>query len=612
MAKPISANATTPARRAAAVGSSNSRAARGGGHDRVPASSVAGPARSTRAWAVLGRTIGRRSAFPLALVGAVLLWAAQPPLNLWPLAWLAPVSWLWLVRRTELPGHRPYLAIALASGLYWLATIHGVRLPHWANYFGWVALSAYLACYLPAFVGLCRVAVHRLHIPLPIAAAVVWVGLELARAHVITGFAVAGLSHPQLAWLPLVQVADLGGQYLVELVVIWTAACLALAVPDPTVAGTTALDRVATTPAAAPGGDSNVDSPRARRLRVAPLLLAAVVLLPTLAYGYVRLAQESPQQGPKVALIQGAVIPEIKSDPAQRSEVFGLYFGLSREAVESHEDLDLIIWPETMFRDPLVTYTDDAVPPPGATWTREEMIDFARYSRERLADTARALGTPLLVGIDYHHHHGTRIDQYNSALHVAPDGTLLGRYDKRHLVLFGEYVPLGDALPWLYILTPLDGGLTPGTREDTFVVGSTRWAANICFETVLAHLIHGQVARLRGRGDEPQVLVNLTNDGWFRGSSILDLHLAASRLRAVEARKPLIVAANGGFSAVIDGSGRIHAQGARQAEQVLVAHVPLDERRSPYTRYGDLPAGFCLAATAVLAVLGGRDVLRRR
>ena len=91
-----------------------------------------------------------------------------------------------LIRREELAGRRPYAVLALAGFCFWLAALHFLRLPHWATSFGWVALSFYFAFYLPVFVGLSRVAVHRLRVPVILAAPIVWTGLELARGHLLT------------------------------------------------------------------------------------------------------------------------------------------------------------------------------------------------------------------------------------------------------------------------------------------------------------------------------------------------------------------------------------------------------------------------------------------
>ncbi|HEV7226499.1 MAG TPA: hypothetical protein VGN42_27585, partial [Pirellulales bacterium] len=167
----------------------------------------------------------------LGLAGSLLLWAAFPPLGIWPLAWIAPVPWLMLVRRDKLAGRRPYRTIWLTGCAFWLGVLHWLRLPHPATSLGWLALSLYLAVYLPLFVGLSRAAVHRLHWPLVVAAPVVWTGLELLQARLLTGFNMAALGNSQFRWIELIQVADLAGNYGVGFVVMFGAACLARMAP---------------------------------------------------------------------------------------------------------------------------------------------------------------------------------------------------------------------------------------------------------------------------------------------------------------------------------------------------------------------------------------------
>ena len=108
-------------------------------------------------------------------------------------------------------------------------------------------------------------------------------------------------------------------------------------------------------------------------------------------------------------------------------------------------------------------------------------------------------------------------------------------------------------------MTPLTGGIEAGRGPSRSTFDDVRLAPNICYETALARVIRRQVAELHDRDEAPDVLVNLTNDSWFRGSSELDLHLACGVFRAVEMRKPLVIAANTGFSAYIDAEGRIVA-----------------------------------------------------
>src|SRR5687767_1067873 len=94
----------------------------------------------------------RSRTLAIGLLGSLLMWASLPPLDWWPLAWIAPIPWLWLTRLESLPGQRPYRALWLAGFAFWLAALHWLRLPHPATSVGWIALSFYLAFYVPVFV----------------------------------------------------------------------------------------------------------------------------------------------------------------------------------------------------------------------------------------------------------------------------------------------------------------------------------------------------------------------------------------------------------------------------------------------------------------------------
>ncbi|HTM52814.1 MAG TPA: apolipoprotein N-acyltransferase, partial [Pirellulales bacterium] len=437
-----------------------------------------------------------RSTFAIALAGHALYWAALPPLEFALLAWLAAVPWVWLIRCEVLAGRRPYLALWLSSFIFHLAAFYWVTLPHWATTFGWLALSFYLALYFPLFIGLSRVAVHRFRIAPLFAAPVVWVGLELARAHLLTGFGMGALSHTQYRWPLLVQISDLFGAYGVSFLIVLVGAALAQMLPCASV----------------------------RRSWWPAVPLAAALGL-ALAYGSWRTNQQTTHVGPKVALIQGSIDIEMKHDPRQGQQIFDEYFGLSARAVQEHGDLDLIVWPETMFRYPWFTFDKDFVPPADANWTPAELI--AR-SHQAIEQTVRPLGTAMLLGIDAMHESSAGAERYNSALFFDRDVQLSGKYAKTHLVPFGEYVPFADTFPWLYRLTPLPGGINRGAGPESIEVADARFAPNICYENTIPHFIRGQVVQLRAQDREPDVLVNLTNDGWFWGSSELDMHMACA------------------------------------------------------------------------------------
>jgi apolipoprotein N-acyltransferase len=528
--------------------------------------------------------------FGQAMVSAAVLWAALPPLDLWPLAWIAPVWWILLIRRRQLPGHRPYRSLWLVGFLFWLAAVHWVRLTHWSAYFGWVALAFYLAFYLPVFMGLSRVAVHRFRVPVILAAPMVWTGLELARGHLLTGFTMGSLGHTQYHWIDLIQLSDLAGAYGVSFVVMFVAACLGRMIPCE------------------------------RRPAVAwPLVPAVALIGAVLVYGHQRVLAEYPAPQSRIAptriaLIQGSIDTEIKFDPDERQRVFQEYYQLSQRALRKSKSkrVDLIVWPETMFRDPFITYDEIPPMPDGFDGTEEEFRqDFRAYAARAprlMAQMALALDTPLVLGVDRHHYYGPeRPERFNSAVFVAEDGELSGDYyDKVHLVMFGEYVPFVRYFPALQRITPVSISLSHGTRWVVFKLeGGLRIAPNICYETVIPHVIRRQVNSLKAEGNEPDVLVNLTNDGWFRGSSELDMHLACGVFRAVECRKPLLIAANTGFSAFIDGNGVIRAKGLRRKTGTILADVAPDGRESWYLKHGDWPAGICLAGCVALGLAAG-------
>ena len=533
------------------------------------------------------------------------MWAALPPLGLWPLAWIAPIWWVLLVRCKELPPlatdppqphrpfvlliawvlwfagmmvavavwnewgyagfwvvelvvwpaafclclasarwwrRRPYCTLWLVGFIFWLAALHWLRLPHWATCFGWLALSFYFAFYFPLFVGLSRVAVHRMGVPVIVAAPVVWTGLELARAHVLTGMTMASLGHTQYRWIEMIQISDLAGAFGVSFLVMFVAACLGRMLPCD-----------------------------GKPWAAWPLAPALAVLAAALVYGQVRVGpadEKAPPDG-RIALIQGSIDTRMKCDPAMQKRVFQHYLEWSQAAIEKYGKIDLIVWPETMLPWPWTTYDANCGQPERCAELspakfRNELEHAARDSLQGMGDTARLFDTAMILGVAREHFGRSRVQNFNSAAFLSRDGKLAGHYDKMHPVMFGEYVPLGDRFPWLQKLTPLGDNLSAGEGPAVFTLGKLRIAPSICYETVLSHVLRDQINTLQERGQEPNVLVNLTNDGWFWGSSELDMHLACGVFRAVECRKPLLIAANTGFSAWIDGDGRMKTRAAPQ------------------------------------------------
>jgi apolipoprotein N-acyltransferase len=324
-----------------------------------------------------------------------------------------------------------------------------------------------------------------------------------------------------------------------------------------------------------------------------------------------------------VALVQASFDIVFEANPKRDAEMFGRYLALSCEAIADHPNLDLVMWPESAFTGNLgdVVAEEDVEPPEGGPTSTEEYrervqewIDAYRRKTQNVAAILNGNllgggGSPsrsihLVAGTDTQYLGQGEPCRYNSALLISPEGDVLERYYKMHRVPFGEYILLGDVFPWLYRITPMKQGISPGQCPQVFELSGVRLVPSICFESTVPHLIRRQIKYLRSRGTPPDVMVNVTNDGWFWGASILDFHLACAAFRAVENRLPMLVAANTGFSAYIDADGRIVERGPRRAECVIYAEVQPDGRRSWYQRWGDLPAVLCLLFCGALAVVG--------
>ncbi|MGL4511834.1 MAG: apolipoprotein N-acyltransferase [Lacipirellulaceae bacterium] len=541
----------------------------------------------------------------VALVGSVLLFLAQPPVGWWPLAWVAPVAWL-LVAQREVPLTRgDYLRLWLAGWGYWMLTLHWLRLPHPLTAVGWPLLCAYLGCYLPAFVAITRVMTGKVPSPVPwktplsLGAPVVWTGLEFLQAHLFTGFLMGGVSHSQWEQGWLVGIARRVGAYGVSFALLVFASLVTELVVRKLMQG-------------------GVKKP-VWPLAVVSVALVTVILESTANY----LGKDSNVANLRVALIQGNTLATWDPDPNRSQRIMDRQTKLSIEAVEralsNGKPIELVIWPESMFRPSIVTYDDAFDPPPDAD---DAAAGSTANTRLWLESLGQKLDAHLLLGADRFDVQspstsGARTTEryYNSAVLVDRSGKLLSAYDKTHLVPFGEYIPFADGMPALYYLTPISGGMGAGAGPVAMEVPradgeAVRVAPSICYETVVPHVIRRHVAELTRRGQAPHLLVNVTNDAWFWGSSELDLHLACGVFRAVETGTPLVVAANGGLSAVIATTGEVLAVSPRMEEHTLVADAPLRTAiaPTPYVRWGDWFAATCfsLAFTAAAFRLIGR------
>jgi apolipoprotein N-acyltransferase len=214
-----------------------------------------------------------------------------------------------------------------------------------------------------------------------------------------------------------------------------------------------------------------------------------------------------------------------------------------------------------------------------------------------LAEDAHA---PMIVGdiavVRDTVHSGNSV--YNSAAFVTPDGTFVGRYDKMHLVPFGEYVPFQQLLSFAGSLTREVGQMTHGKLRTVFAEGGHRYGPFICYESIFADEVRQFV--LLGA----DVLVNISDDGWYGDTSAPWQHLNMARMRAIENDRWLLRDTNSGITAVIDPYGRVLQSAPRHVRTSLFVGFNYVSSETFYTRHGDLFAWLCAIIAIVLAVDG--------
>ncbi|MEZ5943370.1 MAG: apolipoprotein N-acyltransferase [Planctomycetaceae bacterium] len=562
---------------------------------------------------------GGLPAFALATLTSISLWCAFTPLDIGPLAWLSLVPLLQVARLPE-AVNRQSLLMWLAGAVFWVATLQWMRLGDIWMYPAWMAHSLYLACYFPLFVWLVQVAVTRFRTPLVIAAPVVWVGLEFLRGHLFTGFSWYLLGHTQHNWVNLIQISDLCGGYLVSFVIVLVNAALAQMVPVEWLKYCGLVRAEVTLP------ESGWSTPRFRTISIV-VAVAAVGL--SVGYGVLRRAQLPFEPGPRVALIQGNFPATTKPlSAADYEETYRMYDALTGMSVKHRPDV--VVWPEAMFRWPLLSVDAELSDDQLTAMNLDPKMWRDKRTREALEDLSGKANAALILGIPAAEAKPGQIDSYNSAVFVSPQDGVNGRYDKIHLVPFGEYIPLSRTLPFLNSIMPYGagGGMKSGEQVHVFEYGEWRFVPNICFEDTVPHLVRSMVNAGSADGADVDVLVNMSNDGWFHGSSEHDQHLISASFRCVETRVPMVRAANMGISAIIDGDGVIrepevfldrdaeHEERTayqsirnprtgrfhRQLNAALVSTVPLDKRGSLYVAGGDWFALICLICCASIVL----------
>ncbi len=324
--------------------------------------------------------------------------------------------------------------------------------------------------------------------------------------------------------------------------------------------------------------------------------LAIVSGLIGIALGHIAWSQ--PQGAPMIVrLVQGNVPQSEKFDPQLIQRGVAAYMQLAAlPPKEEDGSPDLIILPETV-----VPMFQDTIPP--QIW-------------QQWLDIAQARNAHILMGIPLHERMNGKDRYTNSAIAfdaATPLAALRAgqpgmRYDKHHLVPFGEFVPPG--FRWFVdaMRIPLGDFNRGAPRQDLFQIGDQILAPDICYEDVFGEEIIQSVRHSQAHGPGASVLVNISNLGWFGDSWALRQHLQISRMRALETARPMIRATNTGMTAAIDPNGAVRAALEPMSKGVLDVEIQGMQGLTPYVRWGNIP----VLAWSVLLLLLGWGLGRRR
>jgi apolipoprotein N-acyltransferase len=387
-------------------------------------------------------------------------------------------------------------------------------------------------------------------LPYFLTAPLFWVALEYVKSFFLSGFPWENLGHSQYNRLHLIQISDIFGVYGLSALII-AVNCVLFEVWE------TIL--------------------RHRAFAWKPFFGVALLIVGSLAYGTWRIekidmaANTAPKRA--IALVQGNVDQSVKWLPSFQHETLQHYGSLSAAALETGPDL--IIWPETAL--PFYFLHDEKL--------TEEALEVVRGSK-----------TYFLFGSPSFRRTGKRTRYYNSAYLVNPSAKVMGKYDKVHLVPYGEYVPLKRYFPFLGKMVEAVGDFDSGNEGQVLSWGDERIGVLICFEAIFPELARSMVK------NGAQLLINITNDAWFGRSSAPYQHLSMVVFRAVENHLAVARAANTGISAFVDPVGRLLDETPLFEETIRTRSLPVMNHESFYARHGDIFAIGCILISLLIWV----------
>jgi apolipoprotein N-acyltransferase len=507
--------------------------------------------------------IGKKNIL-LATLSGLLLTGAFPKIGLDWLAWFALVPLLYALKdQTVGAGFRLGFITGLVhflTLLYWLVPVMRTYgyLPAYLSVAILFLFAAFLALFMASFAaalpkignkpGRCLVIIPLL-----------WVALEYLRSFIFSGFPWELLGYSQFNRLQLIQISDILGVYGLSALIIF-------------VNGAVFFTLLYFTKRRWLNADIT------KRLVTGAMAALILGIALSWSYGHWRLKtinqliEVSPKT--RIGVIQGNIDQAVKWDPAFQLDTVKKYNRLSSSLINQRPDL--IVWPESA--TPFY-FLYDAKP--------TEMV----FEGIRQTATDYLIGSPSFVQSK------DRVRYFNSAYLISPLTKNISKYDKTHLVPFGEYVPLKKWLPFLGKMVAQVGDFKAGLEGKTLLWKTEQIGVQICYEIIFPGLSRAMTK------NNASLLINITNDAWFGKTSGPYQHFSMTVFRAIENRRTLVRSANTGISGFIDPAGRVLASTPLLQDVALVQSIPLMEITSVYTRIGDLFARLCFAATLILVLL---------
>jgi apolipoprotein N-acyltransferase len=570
-------------------------------------------------------------AFSWCLLSSLLLWLSFFPVNLGWLGWVALIPLVFVLQdyinanpvagvigcKTVTPTpstsspmppagpamkwfHRPLLSAWLGGLVFCLIAFRWIVLASTPMIAVYIALALIISLQWYFFFLFTKLVHLRLKLPLFLAAACVWTALEYIRSQIWIGYSWYYLGHTQHDELTFIQIADLTGVFGISFIMVMVNVALARVIIKRSFATVTWE------------------------------LFPAIVLVGVACwYGSQQMTADAEHlnrpQTPRIAILQGNQPQDLRNDPNKWREIDEVYFKLGDAAAQFNPEL--IVAPETCISVSWIRLKDNKLP----TWLRDldpKLPPFARMAEHSQHWAELFPGrwkADLFFGFNSWDLTGDTLRHNNSAILINKQGREVGHYDKIVCLPFGEYIPWAETLPFMKWLSPYPYEYTVRCGE---TVNSIPWknyrlGTLICYEDSAHDLCREFMLKVN-----PSFWMNISNDGWFKGSEEHEQHLVSARFRCIETRRSMVRAVNMGVSCIIDGMGRLVALptkvpvapndkgaipasdlksnswfDAKNREGILIGTVPLYEQISFYTRYGDLLPLACWAVMILAWVL---------